>query len=50
MKQKPESTYGGTDDFSTMPEDAAMAVEDDSGDYLAWLAGVRDLRERLTRR
>lgn len=44
------SLWRGTDDFSTVPRDAAMAADEDSGDYLARLAGVRDLRERLTRR
>lgn len=42
------SLWRGTDDFSTMQRDGAMADEDSQG-YLTWLAGVRDLRERLTR-
>lgn len=42
------SLWRGTDDFSTMHRDGAIADED-SRDYLAWLDGVKDLRERLTR-
>jgi Domain of unknown function (DUF4259) len=42
------SLWRGTDDFSMMHRDGAMEDED-SREYLAWLAGVRDLRERLIR-
>lgn len=42
------SLWRGADDFSTMHRGGAPPAED-SEDYLAWLASVGDLRERLTR-
>ncbi|WP_425605574.1 DUF4259 domain-containing protein [Luteolibacter rhizosphaerae] len=42
------SLWRGADDFSTAHR-GGLPPEEDSEDYLAWLAGLRDLRERLTR-
>lgn len=43
------SLWRGTGDFSTLPEEDSLTAEAFEDDYAAWIAGVRDLRERLTR-
>ena len=41
--------WRGTGDFSTILSEDSRTAEGFDDDYRAWLAGVRDLRERLTR-